>query len=837
MKVPEAFSLEQKEQKKLVNEYRRLLRAMPERVTNEEKKEVRKAFNFAMIAHRDVRRKSGEPYIFHPISVALICAREMSLGATSVVSALLHDVVEDTEYTLEDIESVFGTQVARIIDGLTKISGVVGHSNSIQAKNFRKVLLTMARDVRVILVKLADRLHNMRTLGALSQHKQLRISSETLTLFAPLAHRLGLYSIKTEMEDLVLKYTQPEVYQAIEQKLRNTKNQRYNYIRKFVNPIRYGLDKMGVSYEIKWRTKSIYSIHQKMQRQDIPFEEVYDLFAIRIILDSDTEQERADCWKAYSLVSDHYSPNVNRLRDWISMPKTNGYESLHCTFMGPGGRWVEVQIRSRRMHEIAEKGFAAHWRYKGGAAADAAIEEWLNRVRSMLENPASDAVEFLDDFRMHLYEKEVYVFTPKGELRTLPSGSTALDYAFDIHTKVGYHCLGAKVNQKLVPISQPLRHGDQVEILTSKKQKPVADWLRFVSTSKARTQIKRALKERQREVARTGKEVLLRKARQFRVKLTENNLNRLSAHFKVDNSHELFYLIGMGELANDRLMEALKGLKVPLRKNPSRPPCPRPTEAQAAGQPLRESILVDGQSSISYTLAPCCKPIPGDDIFGHVSVDNGVRIHRCNCPNGINLMARYGYRTIEVKWARHVQAADQSFGDSAAAQEPKAPVAAEQDAPTTDKPAPPSYELPAIAPPQHAEKDKPAVAPTQGLALPGQTTFPVAVKLSGIDSVGMMGMISEVVSEIFKTQIDQIFLKSKDGAFEGDMLLQVSSTQHLQKLLDRLNQLEGIARAKRVDPNTMPDRQLKDYTEEEPENSADLYLGAKMPFITRSNYS
>jgi GTP pyrophosphokinase len=743
----QAVESEEQEYKKLLNTYRSLLRSLSDDITREQKRAIRKAFNFAIEAHKGTRRKSGEAYIFHPLAVAQICVREMNLGPTSIISALLHDVVEDTEHTLEDIEATFGAKVARIIDGLTKISHIEAKTNSFQAENFRKMLLTLSEDVRVILVKLADRLHNMRTMESMSPKNQLKISSETLTLFAPLAHRLGLYALKSELEDLALKYTEPEAYEEIRRKIQETQNQRSNYIRRFVKPIRASLDKRGFSYEIKSRTKNIFSIYQKMKRQGIPFEQVYDLFAIRIIINSESEREKDECWSVYSIVSDHYKPNPKRLRDWITMPKANGYESLHTTVMGPGGRYVEVQIRTRRMHEIAEKGFAAHWRYKGGSSStDAAIEEWLNRVRDMMVDPEVDAVEFLDDFRHNLFEREVYVFTPKGELRTLPSGATALDFAFDIHSKVGYHCLGAKVNHRLVPLSYILKHGDQVEILTSKKQKPNEDWLQFVVTSKARVHIKRALKEQQREIARTGREILQRKARHWKLKLSDPNIQQLVRYFGFDNEFALMYDIGMGNMNSGKLHGALGYLKeAPPRSSyihkPGQSPDLETSKAEAVAQSWKsQTMIIGGHSDLEYTLAKCCNPIPGDPIFGFVSSSGGIKIHRTNCPNGQHLMSQYGYRVVQARWDDHSQA------------------------------------------PQ-----------------PEQQTYQVEIRITGIDSLGIVNQITNVVAAHHQINMDRIVVEAKAGAFEGNLLLRVFDTQQLDTVMEKLNALKGIEQVTRLD--------------------------------------
>ena len=476
-----------KEKKEILNAYRGLLRDCSRReLTKKQKKLIRKAFNIALDAHKNMRRKSGEPYIYHPIAVARIAASEIGLGTTSVVCALLHDVVEDTELTLKDMEQMFGAKVASIIDGLTKISGVFDSTSSLQAENFRKMLLTLSDDVRVILIKLADRLHNMRTLEVMRRDKQLKIASETLYLYAPLAHRLGLYAIKSELEDLGLKYTEPKVYKVIQKKLTDTRLERQRYISRFTVPVKQSLKDEGIEFQVKGRTKSIFSIWNKMQKKDVEFEEVYDLFAIRIILNSGEKKEKADCWRAYSIVTDYYKPNPDRLRDWVSTPKANGYESLHTTVMGPRGKWVEVQIRSERMDDIAEKGYAAHWKYKG-ASSESALDQWINRIQELLKNPEPDALDFIDDFKMNLFSDEIFVFTPMGDLRTLPAGATALDFAYDIHTQIGNQCIGTKVNRRLVPLSHELKSGDQVEIITSKKNKPKEDRLKYVITARAKS--------------------------------------------------------------------------------------------------------------------------------------------------------------------------------------------------------------------------------------------------------------------------------------------------------------------------------------------------------------
>lgn len=718
------------EKKLLLKEYRNLLKACRPNLESGDKKQIREAFNLALEAHQGMRRKSGELYIFHPLAVATICAKEIGLGTTSIICALLHDVVEDTDVTLEDIHEQFGNTVANIIDGLTKISGMVGKTNSIQAENFRKILLTLADDVRVILIKLADRLHNMRTLEAMAPTGQLKIASETLVLFAPLAHRLGLYSIKSELEDLSLKYTETAVYKEIAHKLQQTKAQRNKFMRKFMQPIEQALNDQGIDYELKGRPKSIFSIYNKMKKQNIPFEEVYDLFAIRIIVDTPIEIEKADCWRVYSIVTDFYKPNPERLRDWISVPKSNGYESLHTTVMGPQGRWVEVQIRSRRMDEIAERGYAAHWKYKEESGADTNLEDWIRKIRELLENPESNAIDFLDDFKLNFFSDEVFVFTPKGDLVTLPANATALDFAFEIHTQVGSTCLGAKVNHKLVPLSYKLKNGDQVEVINSKKQKPTEAWLNYVVTAKARSKIKSTLKEEKRRIAQEGKEILMRKLRHTHLTWNNENITRLINFFKLPSSADLFYSVGTGKIEKADINEALqffelsdKHVKTSTKLNVS-----PEIAAKASKQP--DLVIVGENLDLDYSFAKCCNAIPGDDIFGFITIGDGIKIHRTNCPNGIRLMSNYGYRIIRAKWA------------TAQLQEVK--------------------------------------------------TFPVGIKIIGIDSIGIVSNITDIISKELKVNIQSITIHSTAGAFEGSIILYTYDTHHLDQLIQKLKLIQGI---------------------------------------------
>ena len=638
------------EEKEILNKYRNLLRVCNERTSKEDKKLIRKAFNLAVKAHQDVRRVSGEPYIYHPIAVAHIAAKEIGLGSTSIICALLHDVVEDSNYKIEDIERLFGKKIAKIIEGLTKISEVFHNDISLQAENFRKMLLTLSDDIRVILIKLADRLHNMRTLESMTNQKKLKISSETLYLYAPLAHRLGLYSIKTELEDLGIKYTKPDEYRFIAEKLQNTKEERSKYIRKFVQPIRSVLKRKEFSFQIKGRPKSIFSIRKKMQNQNIDFEDVFDKFAIRIIINTPIEREKSDCWRVYSIVTDFYKPNPDRLRDWISTSKANGYESLHTTVMGPSGKWVEVQIRTSRMDEIAEKGYAAHWKYKNDLEKSNSIDNWINKIRELLENPASNAIDFIDDFKLNLFSGEIFIFTPKGELKTLPKDATALDFAFEIHSEVGINCLGAKVNGKLVPLSQKLSSGDQVEIITSKKQKPKKDWLRFVITSRAKSKIKSSLKEEKKEIAKIGKEIATRKLKHLKVKIDRKTETELIKYFNTHNSLDLYFKFGDGSIMNNQIKEFVKakhsGWYSSIRQKIYK------GSKSIYNKTKSKKIIVfgDDKKILDYKLASCCNPISGDIIFGFTTVEDGIKIHKIDCPNSIQLRSNYSYRILKARW-------------------------------------------------------------------------------------------------------------------------------------------------------------------------------------------
>ncbi|MEO1484910.1 MAG: RelA/SpoT family protein, partial [Bacteroidota bacterium] len=632
----------EKENKEIAKQYKELLRISYQNLTAADKKLIRSAFDVAVDAHKDQRRKSGEAYIFHPIAVAKIVASKIGLDAVSIASALLHDVVEDTPYTLDDIERMFGETVARIVDGLTKIAHLKKDKDiSQQAENFRKMLLTLHDDVRVIIIKIADRYHNMLTMDAMPEHKQVKIASETLYIYAPLAHRIGLYNIKTHLEDLSLKYTEPEVYNDIQAKIEDTEEEQLAYIDDFSNVIRNSLDKEGLNYEIKGRMKSIFSIRRKMKAQNVAFDEVYDKFAIRIIYKSDRKNEKFLAWKIYSIVTDHFTPNPIRLRDWITSPKSTGYEALHITVMGPKGKWVEVQIRSERMHEIAEKGYAAHFKYKHGEQKEQGIEEWLNRLQEALETANGNAVDFVEEFKLNLYSKEIFVFTPKGDLKSMPKGATALDFAFHIHTEIGMKTRGARVNGKLVPLGTILNSGDQVEIITSETAKPNQNWLDYAQTARARAKIRSSLSEEKKAIAAEGKEILRRKLKSQKIELTEDTVNKLVVYFKLKTSLDLFYRVGIGVIDNQKIKEFassfhnafLNFFKNRIRRTPNQ------QEINKEEITNKYDMLVFGkeEEKLPYKMANCCNPIPGDDVFGFVSVNDGIKVHKKNCPNAISL--------------------------------------------------------------------------------------------------------------------------------------------------------------------------------------------------------
>ncbi|HZH64732.1 MAG TPA: RelA/SpoT family protein, partial [Flavisolibacter sp.] len=649
------YSLNEEQEKKLIlREYRALLRSLKSRIKTGDRKLIRQAFEMAAEAHRTTRRKSGEPYILHPLAVARICSEEIGLGVRSSICSLLHDTVEDTDISLEDVQREFGGEIAKIVDGLTKISNVVDVNASQQAENFRKILLTLTDDPRVILIKLADRLHNMRTMDSMKQEKQLKISSETIYVYAPLAHRMGLYTIKTEMEDLAMKYLEPQTYKDIARKLSETKRERTKFINEFIKPLDEKLVKGGFEFEMYGRPKSIHSIWNKMKKKGVSFEEVYDLFAIRIIVAAPPDKEKEDCWKVYSMITDEYTPSPERLRDWLSNPKSNGYEALHTTVMGPQGKWVEVQMRTKRMNEIAEKGLAAHYKYKEGTSDESRFDKWFNQIREVISSQDVDSVDFLQDFKRSFLAEEIYIYTPKGDVKMLPIGATALDFAFAVHSMVGSKCIGAKVNHKLVPISHKLRSGDQVEIITSNKQKPSEDWLSFVVTAKARTKIKDSLKEEKRAVAEEGKYSLQRKLEGMGVAMNAHNIDELVTYYKLASPLELYYGISVKNIDLKELKE--------FKTFGDRLEAPKPVRTQEVKQDYHPhldkkdtELIIFGESSdrIVYNLANCCKPIPGDDVFGFVTTGKGLTIHRTNCPNATKLLSNYGHRIVKTKWAKN----------------------------------------------------------------------------------------------------------------------------------------------------------------------------------------
>lgn len=728
----------ERENRQIAKQYKELLRISYQTLSREDKKLIRSAFDVAVDAHKNQRRKSGEAYIFHPIAVAKIVASEIGLDAVSIASALLHDVVEDTEYTLNDIERMFGETVARIVDGLTKIAHLKKDMNiSQQAENFRKMLLTLNDDVRVIIIKIADRYHNLLTMDVMPEHKQVQIASETLYIYAPLAHRIGLYNIKTELEDLSLKYTEPEVYQDILGKIEDTKEEQQRYIDDFSQIIRASLDKEGLNYYIKGRMKSIYSIRKKMMVQNVTFDEIYDKFAIRIIYQSDRQNEKFIAWKIYSIVTDHFTPNPIRLRDWISSPKSTGYEALHITVMGPKGKWVEVQIRSERMHEIAEKGYAAHFKYKHGDQREQGIEVWLNRLHEALETSNGNAVDFVEEFKLNLYSKEIFVFTPKGELKSLPKGATPLDFAFHIHTEVGMHTRGAKVNGKLVPLNSTLSSGDQVEIITSDSAKPNQNWLDYATTARARSKIRSSLREEKKEVAMDGREALRRKLKSQKVTLNEDVINKMVIYFKLQTSLDLFYRVGIGAIDNQNIKDFASSYNnafISFFKNTiRRKPVPEDIDKEEITSKYDMLVFGKEEERLNYKLSKCCNPIPGDDVFGFVSVNEGIKVHKKNCPNAISLQSNYAYRIISAKWI-----------DSS------------------------------------------------------QEEFTAEIKMTGIDNLGLMNEITEIISDNMHVNMRNLNFSTDGGTFTGRITLVVKNKTILKKLIANLKEINGIDKVFRI---------------------------------------
>lgn len=729
---------EEQEKKEIIRHYRALLRGLRPKLKKGDKELIRSAFEMAAEAHKTMRRKSGEPYIIHPIAVAMICVEEIGLGVRSTICALLHDTVEDTDVSLEDVDREFGHEISKIVDGLTKISSVIDTNTSQQAENFKKILLTLTDDPRVILIKLADRLHNMRTLDHMKREKQLKIASETIWVYAPLAHRMGLYNIKTELEDLSMKYMEPDAYREIAKKLAETKRERTRYINEFIRPLKDKLVAGDFDFEIYGRPKSIHSIWNKIKKKSVAFEEVYDLFAIRVILDSSPEKEKEDCWKVYSMITDEYTPSPERLRDWLSNPKNNGYEALHTTVMGPQGKWVEVQIRTKRMNEIAEKGLAAHYKYKEGSNDEDRFDKWFGQIREVLSTPDTDGVDFLQDFKTSFLAEEIYVYTPKGEVKMLPTGSTALDFAFSIHSAIGTKCIGAKVHHKLVPISHKLRSGDQIEIITSNKQKPTEDWLNMVVTAKAKSKIKDALREEKRKVAEDGKYTLQRKLEAMGAAYSQYNIDELVQFYKLPSPLDLHYKIATKAIDLKELKDfQVLGDKIEIPK-----PKPVITEIhpdQTHNKHLNRKdseLIIFGESSdkIMYNLAKCCHPIPGDDVFGFVSTGKGLIIHRTNCPNAAQLMANYGHRVVKTKWAKNKE-----------------------------------------------------------------ISFLTGLKILGLDDVGVINKITNVISGDLRINIAGLTIESKEGMFQGTIKVFVHDKEELEELVSRLKSLNGIQTVDRFD--------------------------------------
>lgn len=730
----------EKENKAIAQEYKELLRISYQTLSPADKKLIRKAFDVAVDAHKEQRRKSGEAYIFHPIAVAKIVASEIGLGATSIAAALLHDVVEDTPITVEDIERLFNPKVAQLVEGLTKISLVQKDLNaSMQAENFRKMILTLNDDVRVILIKLADRLHNMQTMDSMAEYKQTKIASETLYIYAPLAHRLGLYNIKTKLEDLGLKYTEPAVYNDIVSKIRETKEEQDAYIKDISDVLKKSLDNEGIDYIIKGRPKSIYSIRRKMRAQNVSFDEVYDKFALRIVYKSDPHDEKFVAWKIYSIVTDHYRPSPSRLRDWISSPKSTGYEALHITVMGPKGRWVEVQVRSERMDEIAEKGYAAHYKYKNGATEESGLDVWLNLLREALENQETNAVDFVEDFKMNLYSKEIFVFTPKGEIKSLPKGATSLDFAFSIHSEIGIKTRGTRVNGRLVPLNHELKSGDQVEVITSANQKPTVNWLEYVTTSRAKNKIKNVLNENTKKIGEEGKELLTRKLKHLKITTNEQVINELVNFFKLKTSLDLFYRVGIGAIENQQLKDYaaqksntfINFFKNKIKRNKDT------TAAEDIHKPVISSnydMLVFGteHDKLDYKLSQCCNPIPGDDVFGFVTINEGIKVHKKDCPNAIGMQSNYAYRIMSAKWI-----------DSS------------------------------------------------------QEEFKAIINITGMDVLGLTNQLTRVISNNMSVNIQSISLSTDAGIFHGQIAVIVQNNTILKKMINAIKKIDGVDKVTR----------------------------------------
>lgn len=720
------------ENKEIAKQYKELLRISYQSLSDSDKRIIRLAFDMAVEAHSDQKRKSGEAYIFHPISVAKIVAQQIGLDATSICAALLHDVVEDTKFSIEDIERHVGNDIAKIVNGLTKISNLKKDRNiSLQAENFRKMLLTLNDDVRVIIIKIADRLHNMQTMDSMPEYKQVKIASETLYIYAPLAHRIGLFNVKTELEDLSLKYTEPKRYESIKQMVEETKGAQNSFIKTFSRFLNNELSKERFKFSIKGRDKSIYSIHRKMLTQNIPFEKIYDKFALRIIYKCNKNNEKFLAWKIYSIVTDHFTPNPTRLRDWISAPKSTGYEALHITVMGPSNKWVEVQIRSERMNEIAEKGYAAHYKYKQGNQKDIGIESWLNRIQEVLENNTGNAVDFVEDFKLNLYAEEIFVFTPQGDLKSLPQGSTALDFAFFIHTDIGKKTRGVRVNDSLVPLSKVLKSGDQIEVITSEKIKPSKNWLDFVVTSRARSIIKSSINDDKKNHAEEGKEILRRKLKSLKIPLNDKTIKQMLLFFKFENSQDLYYRIGIGSVDNKKLKDFAFDYNNALLNFFKRRVKKKKIIIDKGDDKITEKFdkLVFGKEkeALAHSFGNCCNPIPGDSVFGFITVNDGIKVHHKECPNSIALQSNFAYRVISARWV-----------DSS------------------------SEEYNAI------------------------------LKLTGIDKKGLVNEVSRMISNNMNVNINKINFDTEDSFFTGEIHVSVPNKNILNKLVQNLSRVNGI---------------------------------------------
>ncbi|MDP9961589.1 RelA/SpoT family protein [Chryseobacterium lathyri] len=733
-----SYDLEQ-ENKEILARYKDLISNTYRTLDEENNKLIRKAFDIALDAHKDQRRKSGEPYIYHPIAVAKIVATEIGLGATSIACALLHDVIEDSDYTYEDLKKIFGEKIANIVNGLTKIS-IMNHQNiSVQSENYRKLLLTLSEDFRVILIKIADRLHNMRTLESMAPDKQKKIASETVYIYAPMAHRLGLYNIKSELEDLSLKYNNPEVYNEITEKLELAKESRERYIEEFKKEASERLKEEGLNFTIKGRAKAISSIYRKMLKQGVSFEEVFDNYAIRIIYKSDAKNEKFLAWKIYSIVTDVYHSNPSRMRDWITQPRSTGYESLHLTVLGPDRKWIEVQIRSERMDEIAEKGVAAHYKYKEGykqSSDDRNFERWVTEIRDILEQQQNlSTSELLDNIKLNLYSKEVFVFTPKGEIKILPTNATALDFAFAVHSDLGMKCLGAKINGKLVPISYVLQNGDQIDILSSQNQKPKSDWLEFVVTSKAKSKIKSYLNSQKNQLVEDGKEILQRKLRHAKINFNDEEVNKLQKFFNLKSSQELFLKFQSNELDVSSLRKYIESKNVfnnllsRFRKSPAK----NTHFEEPKEQNLDMIVFGKDEEKLNYTYAKCCTVIPGDKIFGFITISDGIKVHSDNCPNAINLRAQYDYRVIPAKWVNA-----ESFKNR------------------------------------------------------------VKIEIEGLDRMGMINDITTVISGSMGMDMKSMSIESNNGVFTGSINLEVKNKSQLEETFRKLKGIDGVSRVRRL---------------------------------------